>query len=339
MTENGILTANSYMGFSRLPLAVSPTPLKELKRLSALLRGPRIFVKQEDLSGFGMGGNKVRKFEFFMAEALKEKADSCIAIGGIQSNHVRVAAASAVHCGLEAHLLLMGEKPSITTGNLILDYLLGAKVSYIPSLSGFDERMAAMNAVADKLQEEGRRPYVVPVVDPMGCLGPMMAAEEALQQAKEAHVRFTHQIIPVGSGESLLGVAAGASVSGADIETLGVCVGRRQELMAPIVAETGKGLIEALRAKDRAVRLTYSLLDEYLGEYGYPTKQGLEAIRLLARTEGIFLDPVYGGKAMAALLDLIAKGRFEPTDGVLFWNTTSPPIFFAFDGYTRGIEE
>jgi len=178
-----------------------------------------------------MGGNKVRKFEFFMADALQNDKDCCIAIGAIQSNHARVAAASALHCGLAAYLLLMGERPPVEKGNLTLDYMLGAKITYIPPIFDFQERLNAMQKLGDSLEQRGRNPYVFPVVSPMGCLGPLMAMQETLKQAEMMNIHFDHQFIPVGSGVRLAGLVMGAVFESPELETVGVCIGRDRELM------------------------------------------------------------------------------------------------------------
>jgi 1-aminocyclopropane-1-carboxylate deaminase/D-cysteine desulfhydrase-like pyridoxal-dependent ACC family enzyme len=320
-----------FYGFPRVLLAQTPTPLIELKRLSALLKGPRIFMKREDLSGFAMGGNKVRKFEFFMADALQKGADCCIAIGAIQSNHARVAAAAALHSGLKAYLLLMGESPSELKGNLLLDTLLGAEIIYIPGISDFGGRLKAMVNLVDRLKEEGRKPYVLPVVSPLGCLGPCMAMVETLDQAESTEVDFGHQLVAVGSGETLLGLIFGATLKKSKVKTLGVCIGRRKELMIPTLEQLTSELLDLTGEAQQEVNLHYSLSDDFLGDPGHPTREGLEAIRLVARTEGVFLDPIYTGKAMATLIDLIQKKKFSAAENVLFWNTSSPSIFFAYD--------
>jgi 1-aminocyclopropane-1-carboxylate deaminase/D-cysteine desulfhydrase-like pyridoxal-dependent ACC family enzyme len=330
---DALMSFEFYNDIPRLSLAQSPTPLAELKKLSDFLKGPRIFMKREDLSGFAMGGNKVRKFEFFMADALQKGADCCIAIGGIQSNHTRVTAASALHCGLKTYLLLMGEKPSDVRGNLILDYLLGSEIVYIPEMFDFEGRLNAMLRLADNLKRDGKKPYVLPVVSPLGCMGPLMAMEETLKQAEMMNIHFSHQFVSVGSGETLVGLVMGVAFGEAELETVGVCIGRNKEQITPILED----LIDKFKAlvlrNQKKGSLKYSLLDTYLGKSGHPTKEGLDAIRLVAKTEGIFLDPIYTGKAMAAILDLIQKRRFRQDENILFWNTSSPPIFFAYDDY------
>lgn len=321
-----------FNGFPRLPLANIPTPLIELKKLSALLKGPRIFMKREDLTGFAMGGNKVRKFEFFMAEALQRGADCCLAIGAVQSNHARMAAASALYCELKAYLLLMGDQPSDTRGNLLLDYMLGAEVTYIPTIADFEERMKVLSDLADRLQRDGNKPYVLPVTSALGCLGPMMAMEEALKQTRSMGVRMDHQFIAVGTGETLVGLTLGADLNRVTLETLGICIGRKKREMIHTLEKMGTQIRELI-PENSPIGLGCSLTDDYLGKAGHPSKEGLDAIRLVAKTEGIFLDPIYTGKAMAAMLDMIQKKRFNRDENLLFWNTSSSPIFFAFDDY------
>jgi 1-aminocyclopropane-1-carboxylate deaminase/D-cysteine desulfhydrase-like pyridoxal-dependent ACC family enzyme len=321
-----------FNNIPRLPLTQIPTPLVELKKLSAFLKGPRIFMKREDLVGFAMGGNKVRKFEFFMADALQKGADCCIAIGGIQSNHTRVAAASALHCGLKAYLLLMGEKPPHIRGNLLLDYMLGAEIIYIPEFLDFEGRTKAMLKLAETLEKDGYKPYVLPAVCPLGCLGPLMAMEEALKQAMD--INFDYQFVPIGSSETMVGLIVGAKHAGPKFETVGICTTRKKELINPTIEDLSIKLND-LFGGDQEARFNYSLLDGYLGKAFHPTQEGLDAIRLVAKTEGIFLDPIYTGKAMAAMIDLIQKKKFSQSENLLFWNTASSPIFFAYEDYLR----
>lgn len=333
---DALMSFEFYNDIPRLPLAQSPTPLVELKKLSDFLKGPRIFMKREDLSGFAMGGNKVRKFEFFMADALQKGADCCIAIGGIQSNHTRVTAASALHCGLKTYLLLMGEKPSDVRGNLILDYLLGAEIVYVPEIFDFEGRLNSMRRLADNLKRDGKKPYVLPVVSPLGCIGPLMAMEETLKQAEMINIHFSHQFVPVGSGETLVGLVMGVAFGEEELETVGVCIGRNKEQITSILEDLIDKFKDLVRNQKKG-SLKYSLLDAYLGKAGHPTKEGLDAIRLVAKTEGIFLDPIYTGKAMYAMIDLIKKKRLNRTENILFWNTSSPPIFFAFNDYLEHV--
>lgn len=187
-----------------------------------------------------------------------------------------------------------------------------------------------MLALAEDLRREGKNPYVLPVVGALGCIGPMMAMEEALRQTRSMGIRISGQFIAAGTGESLVGLAIGVERNGAELETVGVCIGREQRRLSPVV-ERLKTEAKVLISENPQSRANYHITDDYLGEAGHPTKEGLEAIRLIAKTEGIFLDPIYTGKAMAAMVDMIRKRRFGRNDNLLFWNTSSAPIFFAYD--------
>jgi 1-aminocyclopropane-1-carboxylate deaminase/D-cysteine desulfhydrase-like pyridoxal-dependent ACC family enzyme len=296
-------------------------------------------MKREDLSGFAMGGNKVRKFEFFMADALQHKADCLVAIGAVQSNHTRIAATCGLSCGLEPYLLLMGEQPNELRGNLLLEHILGAEIEYIPKLFSFEERLQAMCGLTRRLKRKGRKPYVLPVSDPLGCFGPLQAMEETLQQANLMDVDFDCQVVPVGSGETLLGLAMGVVLKGSHCETLGMCIGRGKGDMASLLNTLAVQLPDLIAGDVMPSDMRYSLLDDYLGVAGEPTPEGLAAIELVGRAEGIFLDPIYTGKAMAGMLDLIRHGRFSSSQNVLFWNTSSAPIFFAYDTYVKTRDE
>lgn len=171
----------------------------------------------------------------------------------------------------------MGERPSDVKGNLLLDYMLGAEVIYIPMIVDFEERMKVVLDLADRLQREGKRPFALPVVGKLGCLGPMMAMEETLRQTRSLGVYIDHQFIAVGSGETLVGMTLGAELNGATLKTIGVCIGRKKEEMVPPLEKLGTQARELISANSKT-SLDYSLTDDYLGKAGHPVKEGLDAI-------------------------------------------------------------
>lgn len=316
----------------RVHLATLPTPLHFAERLSITLDGPEIWFKRDDLTGFGLGGNKIRKLEFLAAEALAQGADTLVTGAGAQSNHVRTTMAVAARLGLKGVAVLHGSRPPEIQGNLLLDELLGAEVIFTdnPDRSQLDARIVAE---AERLEREGRRPYVIGRggASGLGSVGYVAASLELLAQLVEQKLQFDYLVCATGSCGTQAGLSVGAKWLQPGYQILGITVSRpRPECLARIEklaqeAITLLGLNLALSPDDIRVN------DDYIGPgYGIPTSAGIEAIRLVAQTEGIMLDPVYSGKAMAGLIDLIRRGQIKRQHRVLFLHTGGAPSLFAY---------
>lgn len=322
--------------FRRVSLAHRPTPLEPLDRLSALLGGPRLWVKRDDCTGLALGGNKTRKLEFLLADAVEQAADTVVTVGGVQSNHARQTAAAAARLGLKCELVLpamsVGHGPAYdSNGNVLLDRLLGAKVHLVGDAA---ETSARIDEVLHRLRSEGRTPYLIPVggSTPVGALGYVDAAFELVDQAAAREVPIDAVVITTGSCTTHAGVLVGLAAVDHPAPVFGISVNlnasKARDLVAQRAHETAELLSLNLRDLDRRVQVD----DSYLGAgYGQPTDAMLEALQLLAQYEGLLLDPVYTGKTMSGLIDLVRRGRFAPTDNVLFWHTGGTPALFAYE--------
>ncbi len=320
--------------FPRVELCHRPTPLEPLPRLSHHLGGPSLWVKRDDCTGLATGGNKARKLEFLLGQALAEGADTVVTIGAPQSNHVRQTAAAAARLGLACHGVIERWDPGPTsdyleTGNVLVDRLVGLRFEWQPP--GTDLAVAAA-AVVERLSAEGRRPYLIPTggSNPVGALGYVEAADEITAQSTALDVGFAAIVVATGSAGTHAGLLAGFRAIGRTPTILGVSVRRRSDELAGIVhglaTETGE-LIGAPTVDRTAVLVD----DRSVGAgYGVPGDDTVEAIELAAGHEGLLLDPVYTGKAMAGLIRAIRDGRFDPSDDVLFVHTGGAAALFAY---------
>ena len=313
----------------RVSIAHLPTPVEEMPRLSQALGGPRLLVKRDDQTGLATGGNKTRKLEFLVADALDKGADTLITAGAVQSNHVRQTAAAAARFGLRCCLALSGQSPDRWNGNLLLDTLLGAEIHW----AGEQDRSQVMEEIAEQERRDGRYPYIIPVggFSIAGAAGYVAAMEELMGQLAERDLHLDRVILPTGSGSTQSGMIVGAKALGFAGRIEGISVSRTVEALRPRMEELiGKtaaslGLDVSLASEDIVVH------DQYIGE-GY-AKMGppeREAIRLAARTEGLLVDPVYTGKAMAGLIGLIRRDIFGKDETVLFWHTGGIPALFDY---------
>ena len=315
----------------RLRLAHLPTPLEEMPNLTRRLKGPCLLIKRDDQTGLATGGNKTRKLEYLMADALAQGADTVVTLGAAQSNHARQTAAAAAKLGLKTLLLLRGEEPPLRNGNLLLDDLLGAEVRWMgPQRRLPPERIAG---VLEELKQAGQKPYLVPYggSNEVGVLGYIQAMRELLDQLEESGLEADHLVAATSSGGTQVGLTLGAKIYGYGREIIGISVDLpREELLSDLVSLAQAtvsrwGFDLSLDGDD------FIVYDDYLGEgYGLLGPPEVEAIRLLARTEGILLDPVYTGRAMAGLIDLIRRGTFRPDEVVIFWHTGGTPALFAY---------
>lgn len=325
------------MNLGRFPRRIytsGPTPIEALPRFSAALGGPRIYVKRDDQLGLTSGGNKTRKLEFLVADALAAGADTLITCGAVQSNHCRLTLAAAVKEGLNCRLVLEERVPGsynrLASGNNFLYRLLGVEaVTVVP---GGANMLQAMQAVADQVTALGRKPYIIPGggSNPIGATGYVQCVQELQQQMFEQNLSFDALVVPSGSAGTHAGVVVGVHGNSLGIPVLGINVSRQKQVQEELVY----GLVQ--RTADhvgcpRPPRESVVCFDDYVGPgYSRPTLGMIEAVQLLARTEGILLDPVYTGKQMAGLIDLVRRGHFQPTDRVLFLHTGGSPALYAY---------
>jgi len=317
--------------FPRVRLASLPTPLEEMPRLTEILGGPRLLIKRDDLTGLALGGNKARKLEFLLGEARASGADVVVTTGALQSNHARITAAAARKLGMRAVLVLSGEEPAEYQGNLLLDIIFGAEVRVIQSEEEY-VLLATMEDVARELSREGHRPYLIPTggSTALGVCAYIEAAMELLLQANGMGVAVDAIVHATSSGGTQAGLFVGMKLAQARVQLVGISAGPPREVVERRVTALVDDVSRLLRLDLRGHPDDLIVLDGYVGEgYGIPSPECLEAIRLVARTEGILLDPVYTGKAMAGLIDWIRQGHFEPSQTVVFWHTGGVPALFA----------
>ena len=319
--------------FNRLELLGGPTPLEKLERLSAWA-GRDVYVKRDDITPLAMGGNKLRKLEYLAADALAQGCDTLITAGAIQSNHVRQTAALAARLGLGCVALL--ENPIATedsnylgNGNRLLLDLFDAKVEQVENLDNADEQLQAL---ASRLRLSGKKPYLVPIggSNALGALGYVRAGFELAEQIKQSSLSFAAVVLASGSAGTHSGLALALAEELPGLPVIGVTVSRPEETQAPKVQGLAEQTAELLGGPLPA-GFKVQLWDEYFGpRYGEPNAGTLAAIRLVASHEGLLLDPVYTGKAMAGLLDGIGRQRFE--DGpIVFLHTGGAPALFAYN--------
>lgn len=316
--------------FPRLEFIGAPTPLEYLPRLSDYL-GRDIFIKRDDVTPMALGGNKLRKLEFLAADALREGADTLITAGAIQSNHVRQTAAVAAKLGLHCVALLenpIGTKAEnyLTNGNRLMLDLFNAQVEMCDALT---DPNAQLEELATRIEAQGYRPYVIPVggSNALGALGYVESALEIAQQCEGA-VSLSSVVVASGSAGTHAGLAVGLEQLMPDVELIGVTVSRSIADQQPKVVTLQQAVAESLALKATA---PITLWDDYFAPgYGTPNEEGMEAVKLLARLEGILLDPVYTGKAMAGLIDGISQKRFKDEGPILFVHTGGAPALFAY---------
>lgn len=310
------------------------TPIQELKRFSEALGGPRIFAKRDDLLGLAGGGNKTRKLEFLVADALEKGADTLITCGAVQSNHCRLTLAAAVKEGLKCRLVLEERIPGSydpdASGNNFIFRMLG--VEDITVVPGGSDMMAEMEKVAQEVASVGRQAYIVPGggSNAIGSTGYVQCAQELQQQMFDEGMDFDYIVVPSGSGGTHAGFLVGVWGNNMNIPVLGVSVSRttdvQVEKLYTLIQSVAKHVGCSVPPKDKVI-----VYDDYVGEgYARHTEGMIEAVQLLAQTEAILLDPVYTGKQMAGLIDLVRKGFFKPSDKVLFLHTGGAPSLYHY---------
>ncbi len=319
--------------FPRIALARLPTPIEPLQRLSAHLGGPQLHVKRDDCTGLGLGGNKLRKLEFLLGDAVAQGADTVLTVGALQSNHARQTAAACARLGIYCELILRRSSHAtesyLNSGNVLLDRLFGARIHL---LEPNEIRETAMEARAEALRKEGRRPYCIPVGGScgLGNLGYAACAGEILAQSAETGVKFDCVVVATGSGGTQGGLVAGMLMLGG-VPVTGIAVeGDRREQEA-LAARQASETLRLLGQADVDPCNQVTVLDEFAGPgYARPTESMREALMLAARFEGLVLDPVYTGKAFAGLISLARSGRFTKEQSLLFLHTGGAPGLFGY---------
>lgn len=313
------------------------TPLEPMPNLTAHCGGPRLFVKRDDCTNLAFGGNKVRQLEFYFGDACAKNADTILITGAVQSNFVRLAAAGARKLGMTCHIQheerVTTEDPSYrTSGNVLIDKVLGATLHSYPE--GEDEVGAdhQLEIIASELRSAGRRPYVIhlaPGHAPLGSLGYVVAAQELLSQIGESEFEIDEIFVGSGSGATHAGILFGLRALGSAIAVNGVCVRRDADAQRMRIRQTCEQIAELLQRPQCVTDDDIFLTDAFLAPgYGKPNPPTLDAINLCARTEGLLLDPVYTGKAMAGLLQ--HANSADKHANFLFIHTGGTPAIFAY---------
>lgn len=321
--------------FPRRRYTEGKTPLEKLSRLTEHLGGPNIYMKRDDLLGLTLGGNKTRKLEFLVADALAKGADTLITCGAVQSNHCRLTLAAAVKEGLKCRFVLEERVPGSykpqNSGNNFIFHLLGIeKITVVP---GGSNMMEEMEKVAKELEAEGRKGYIIPGggSNAIGATGYVACAEEILEQTFDMGVNLDYVITTSGSTGTHAGLVVGFYGCNSNISVIGMDISRPKDVQEEMVYKTVEKTAKHVGIKGGVPREAVVCFDEYVGPgYSIPTEGMIEAVKLLARTEGILMDPVYSGKAMAGMIDLIKKGYFKKDQNILFVHTGGSPALFAY---------
>lgn len=313
----------------RHPLAHLPTPIEPLTRLSQHLEGPELWIKRDDQTGLAGGGNKTRKIEFLIADAQKQGCDHLVTVGGPQSNHCRQVAAAAAKMGWGCSLALSGDAPKRNQGNLLLDQLLGAHVYW----SGEQPRNELANDIARQMLSRGRRPYLIPLggSNVVGATAYVYAMRELAQQLEASNQNFDFIVVASSSGGTQAGMVLGAHVYGLRTKILGISIDVPADTLKMQVAALATATATHLGLGTLSVADRVDVNDDYIEPgYGKVTQLEREAVQMIAQKEGVLLDPVYTGRAMGAVIDLIRWGGFTRGQKILFWHTGGMPALFAY---------
>ena len=318
----------------RIRLANLPTPLEEMPRLSKLLGGPKIWIKRDDLTGLVFGGNKVRKLEFEIADAVKQRADVIVAGGVIQSNHALATTVAARKLGMKVVLLLRGKEPEEYAGNLLLDHIFGAEIRFIQS--EWHESVETTRKVVQELKEKGYNPYVAPFSSPLSSVGYVNAVLELQKQAKRMNLKIDCLVHAAGSGGTQAGIVVGNKALEAGIDVIGIATESDDDWLLNTTTQMADKCASLLDLDLTIVKDDVKILYDYVGEgYGILDKKSQETIKFVAITEGIMLDPVYTVKAMAGLMDLVKKGHFKNHENIVFLHTGGIPAISAYKNEFR----
>ncbi len=326
----------NFTQFPRRPYLNGPTPIEAMPSLSRALGSKvNLYVKRDDLLPGAAGGNKTRKLEFCIADAMKNNADTIITCGAVQSNHCRLTAAWSAKEGLDCHLILEerveGSYKKEGSGNNFLFELLDVKT--INVVSGGSDMMGEMTKKAEELAAQGKKTYIIPggASNAIGALGYAACAEETMTQLNTLGLSIEHIVVPSGSAGTHAGMVVGMTGVNANIPVSGINVSRAKDVQEEIVYTLAQELAAKLGIKAGVDRENFVCFDQYVGPgYSIPTDSMVEAVKLFAKTEAILLDPVYSGKAAAGLIDLVRKGHFPDGSNVLFLHTGGSPALFAY---------
>lgn len=322
--------------FPRRGYLQGPTPIESLTNFSETLgKKVNIWMKRDDLLPGCGGGNKTRKLDFSFADAIQQGADTIITCGAVQSNHCRLTASWAAKESMDCHLVLeervKGSYHSDASGNNFLFQVLGTKsISVVP---GGSDMMQEMQKVADKLSTEGKKPYIIPggASNAIGAIGYVACAQETLQQLFEMNLSIDHVVVPSGSAGTHAGMVTGFEGNNAQIPITGINVSRPKDQQEKIVHDLALLTAEKVGVEQEVSRDSVTCFDNYVGPgYSLPTEGMIEAVKLLATTEAILLDPVYSGKTMAGCIDLVRKDYFAGCENILFLHTGGAPALYAY---------
>ena len=306
-----------------LDLAMKPTPIERLREFPQLPPGFEIFVKRDDLTGFYLSGNKIRKLEFIFHDVLEKKADTLITCGGYQSNHARATAILGARFGLKSVLVLFGEDSPKLDGNLFLNKLVDAQIKYVPEVR-YDQLDAIMEEVSSQLKKKGRRPYIVPegASNELGVWGYIKASLEIKRQLEKMKLRIDKIVTAVGSGGTYAGLFLGSKIFNWPVQIYGINVKDNAQIFVDRIHELIMATKEKFKLDVTFAKEELKIIDGYVGEgYAKSKKEELDLIKSVAQNTGIILDPVYTGKAMYGLLDQLKKETFSKGDRVLFLHT------------------
>ncbi len=328
--------------FPRVRLAHTPTPLEPLPNISAMAGGPRLWVKRDDCTGLGMGGNKARQLEFYLGEAVEKRATTVIITGAVQSNYVRSAAAAAAKLGLACEIQLEDRVQGMDaeyreSGNVLLTQLFGATLHEFPEGENEVGADAALEFIAERVRSEGGRPYVIHLGEghrPLGALGYVDAAGEILQQTAAHDLKPAAVVVASGSGATHAGLLVGfRALANTAVQVHGICVRRDAEAQAGRVLRAANATAEEIGCAGVIGADDVLVDDAYLGPgYGHPSAGTLEAIALAARQGGLLLDPVYSGKAFDGALGLVGSDAYDAESEVIFVHTGGTPALFGYRG-------
>ncbi len=333
------MTKFNLKSIPRIHLCLLPTPIVPLKRLSAHLGGAKIFMKRDDLTGVAFGGNKNRKLEFLLADAKEKKADVIVTEGALQSNHCLQTAACSAKLGFECELVLSGGDPEFITGNLLLDQILDVKIHRAEDSAN---RKDLMNRIEKKLKKIGKKPYIIPTggSTDIGAFGYLNCIAEIAEQSKESGVNFNYFVHSTGSGGTQSGMLIGKQLYYPELEILGISEGEPKEKLRKIIKRIIQNFNEVRGLNLMIGEDLIKILEGYFGEgYGIPNQEMIDAVKLLARLEGVFLDPVYTGKAMAGLIDLVRTEVIPKDKNVLFLHSGGGPSIFSYNDVFTKIQE
>lgn len=343
-----------HLGQPWVDIGIPTTPLEEAPHLSSALGGPRVFFKRDDLTGVGLGGNKLRKLEYLLGDALSRGADTVITTAAVQSNFLRITAAACRRLGLTPVFFVRAKASEELTGNALCYQLAGAEVHMVNTADPYSEStIQAMKEYGADLERRGRTPYLIHLgtfSGPLATVGYIDGTRELIAQARSRQVVFDHAFVAVGSGGTMAGMLLALADAQVPCTVTGVSVCEPARKLAGNIYDFTERAAQLVGVKARVPRHSVRVIDSFIGPgHGIPSPESLEAVRMVARAEGIFLDPIYTGKAMAALISAVRNGEIQHGANVLFMHTGGVPNLFRhaeafgrtidrseFDGSDRG---